>query len=849
MPTIGYGYEVITPEYQVNLQNVDLITKVLLSKQKEYDTAYMALKANQKEALGIQFLNKNEQKKIDAFNTKISDAFSSGEFGDLSNSRVSDKYFALFDEIGKDRTLMSRYRQDSEYQKQLRSIEAKRNSKDPAKAGFGSINYAVFMNDLNEYANLDLNSPDAEGFVLRPYVDYVDIHAELADRMRDIPIQKFTLPTYDNGRIIYKTYTGRDPAAVKASSEEYMASRGAEQLRVQAAYAFLKAKDNPEFQAAIYNDHVGYNTAQQTALQGMLDKTMEDLKAAKDPDKIKELSGQQARIEAELGKAKTNLKSADQFFNRDKNDIINDLTSITLQDIVTSAETSYGGYAISYKVEPDRAFMEVAKMNQAAEQFKLKMKLEYDKLANDLEKERIKEGKSSSTSGSSSTDGNVIPGTSTLAADAIKPTYFSVTDPTHINFVSTVEDITASTQKLYALKTNVFKDGASHGDNKYSPENTTFEMLINPKWFDSSEYYADSPYVKAFKMAWDELFKTEPALAEYLGKRPTDAQGWDRLREAGQKITARVDQIMSQPKDRNEAEFMNQLQDINANLLSLEEFMSEANKSGDPAEFIKSKQNIKIYANAVYDFEYPETASKEQKARIADIENVFRPIFENNLDNPYAVKDDSSVKIGGKTVAEMYHNPNRVRHIPFGQISKVETGPDGTLKVFPKVDAFTTVTKGDEEDPIKSGVFNSDDKYLMIRDGNTYKQVPVTEIKAKGYFEMKAPEFNRLNWTNQLGITVGSKPQTRWDASSDGVSVPFDVRRNSVNNKIEVSIAGSKNWKEYPSADVSYVIKEVRKLISSNPYAKIMGFDGSLAPNQPVTTGAAAPPGAPASPR
>jgi len=88
MPTIGYGYnEVIKPNYQANLQNTDLIAKVLLNKQSEFNNAYAGMKDLQQQALGISFLNKKEQGKIDSFNKEVNDAFAAGEFGDLSQGK------------------------------------------------------------------------------------------------------------------------------------------------------------------------------------------------------------------------------------------------------------------------------------------------------------------------------------------------------------------------------------------------------------------------------------------------------------------------------------------------------------------------------------------------------------------------------------------------------------------------------------------------------------------------------------------------------------------------------------------------------------------------------------------
>ena len=810
MPTIGYGYQIIEPQYKANLQNVDLIAKVLMSKQREYDTAYAGLKDEQKTALGINFLNKKEQAKIDAFNQKVSQSFQGGEFGDLSDPRAAEKYYTLFNEIGQDATLISRYRQDASYQDQVRAVEEKRRAKDPAKAGFGALNYDNFMGDLQDYSQMDLDSPDAKGFTLQPYTDYVDIHKELGDRMKNVPVKKFDVVTNKGGYQQTKTYTGRDPNDVGASTQEYMSDRGAAQVREQAKYTFRKAKHDPSFQQAIYADHVKYNTEAQQQIQTELTKTSEDLKKEQNPQKIQELSGKQARLEGELGKLQTGLKSADEYFNRDSDEIINDISQIALHDIIVSSKEAFGGYAVSEKVEPDRAYLEVAKMQQRAAEFQIEQNLKERELAlrgevaqnnDENTKARIGVGGTSGTTGAAGAQG-----TGNVTGATMQPNYFSASEPTHIDFISTVDSAKSTLEKLYAQQSNPMKDGITHGDNQMPGEQVALTLMIDPKALDGNPYYSNSPYVRAFQAAWDEVYKSDRALSEYLGKRPTDNYGWDRLKEANAKVQARVKQMIEQPKDRDEAQFSNALQDVNANLESVADFMAAANKSGNPDQYIKDQQNVKIYSNAVYDFTLPDNATKVQKQRVNDMEVTFKPTFVNSIGGP-----DEKTGV-------------QVRDIPFDQIARIETGPDGTVKVFPKAEAFTVVTKGsgDEKEtvPGKTGFLSAPGSYIKTKDGVNFKVSKAEQIKAMGYFETKDPRFAKMNWGNQLGFTVGAKPQKRWDASSDGQTVPFETRRSTLNNHVQVSVMGGE-WQEYPSSDVTAVIAEVRKAISARPYAEL----------------------------
>lgn len=836
--TIGYGYQVINPGFQADQQNTDLIAKVLLTKQSEFNSAYAGLSELKKQSLGIQFINAKEQSKIDNFNKEVDNVFSKGEFGDLSDARVSTKYYNLFDKIGSDPALIQRYRQDAAYQKQLRDVEMKRNAKDPAKAGFGSINYQNFLSRLGDYAKMDLDSPEAQGYVVSPYTDYVDINKELGERIKQVPIQKFEVPEVKNGYIVTKTYTGRDPEAVKAAVQDYMGSRGAAQLKEEAEYTFRQSKNNKDFQSAIYADHVAYNTRAQQQISSEIDKVQADLKSAQasgNTDKIQELAAQQARLEDAFSKLNVDMKSPDEFFSRSQDEIVNDLSSIALQDVVGHSSSAYGGYAISTKIAPDQAYLSFKQMEQRATEFQISKTLEQQKMAQDL---TIAQAKLAQKSGGSTTTsllaGGPTDGSSPIAPNPndTAPNYISASDPTHVSFVDTVDSAKASLTKFYAQSANIFRDGTSNGDNQVSGENTMLSLLINPKSMDESPYYGDNVYLQAFKKALEGVYQNDRELSDLIGKTPTNDYEWNRLKELGTKVRAEVDRILSHPKDTSEATIMNSLQDVYANTLSLQEFMDEASKSNDPETFIKNKQNINIYTNAVYDLELPENASRDQKARVTQLETLFRPTFENYVDVPADEYNPRNTTLNSDEWNKQFSNPDRVRNIPFGAIRKVEAGPDGTLKIFPKESAFQVAKKGEDIDPQKSGVFSNDSGYIMVKNGSDYKKVTNATIKAQGYFEIKDPRFSRMNWANQLGFTVGVTPQKRWAASKEGTTVPFEVRRSSLTNKVQASVAG-RGWVEFNTSDVTQVINQLRQMIASRPYAEITDPNTLTTPTAP----------------
>lgn len=812
MPTIGYNYQIINPGYKADTQNTDLIAKVLMSKQTEFDQSYKSMQALQRQSLSINFLNKKEQGKIDSFNEEVNRVFSAGEFGDLSDPNQAQKYYAMFDRIGSDASLISKYRQDAQYQDQLRAVEEKRRSKDPAKAGFGAINYDNYMHRLREYSDIDLDSPDGKGYVLRDYTDYIDINKEVGELAKTIVPEKFTKQEVKNGYIVSTTYAGRDPEKVAAALREYMQTRGAAQIREEAEYTFRRAKNDPAFQELIFNDHVNYNLDQQREISDRLDKINEQLQSTKDPQDIAALAGQKAKLEDSLAQVTIDLKSPDEYFSRDAEEIINDMSKVSILDNMENFTKAHSGYSTSTKIDADRTYLEFQKMSQRVEEFNIEMQFKEKELAMKAQMAADELAAKNGTAAKTST-----------AAQAISSgaSYISASDPTHINYPSTVGAVKESLTKLYAQQTNFLEQGLTHGDAPIPAERVGLEMLINPKYLDGNQYYADSPYLRAWKVAVDDLYKENPSLAEVVGKQPSSNGEWDKLKEANNVIKNRVNQMMTAPKNRTEAQFANALQDVNANKQSLEDFMSEANASGNPDEYIKNKEMIKIYSNAVYDFEIPEGADKDTKQRRVEIEQTFRPSFENYLDTPYSVYNPAVTSVSKETWEKQFIDPKKVRNIPYDQVRKVEVGPEGTLKVFFKPEAFQMVTnKDDEKDGPKSGALAEQGSYFMVKKGNTFVQVPRAEIEAKGYLEYNDPNFNSMNWYNQLGLSVSAKPQKRWEMTSDNQSVPFLIRKSTLTGNVEVSVMDG-NWEDMKTSNVAAAINQTRAIIANATVAEI----------------------------
>lgn len=111
-------------------------------------------------------------------------------------------------------------------------------------------------------------------------------------------------------------------------------------------------------------------------------------------------------------------------------------------------------------------------------------------------------------------------------------------------------------------------------------------------------------------------------------------------------------------------------------------------------------------------------------------------------------------------------------------------------------------------------MFFGDDRYVtVLRNGKPVK-ITAAEIKQKGYLEYDDPSFNRFNWSNQLGLAASAKPQRRFETSSDGQQVTFEIRKNTVTGNIDLSVNGGK-FVPTNTSDPDLVIKQARQTISA----------------------------------
>ena len=797
--------ELIQPTYQAVTPKTELVARVLMHKQQEYDTVFANLSNLRDQSLGIRFLNAKEQKKIDAFNTQLQGKLAGGDLGDLSDGKVAAGYYSMFDTLTKDRRLISRFRADAKYQEEMLRVEQKRASKDPTKAGFHPVNYENYMARLDNYVNADLDTEDGAAVTVAPYVDYVNYGKEIGSLMKQVPVKKFSTSRAENGYIIKDNYEGRDPQEVKAVVSDFMSGPGAAQAREEAEFAFRKAKGNPFFQQTVYDDYTDKKMAAQKTLASRLAALDEELKHAP-ASKAADIAGEKARVESELAEVKGSIMSQDQFFGRGQDDIINDITGVYLQDKITTFSDANGGYAKTTTVSPDRTYLEMQKMGMRVQEFNAKMDLERDKLTFDMEKEANK---------------------TTDRADALASgySYVSPNDPEHVDLGSVYSSVQESVKKLYSQELDIFTYGTSHGNQKWSGENTGLELLINPKALDGNPYYGGSPYLRAWKVALDEQAIERPDLYEMVGNgRPKTNEEWNKLKDLNARVYSRVQQIMTNPKTREEAQYANHLQDVTANKQAVDDFLRQANESGDPEAYVRDHPMIARYGNTVYQFEVPKDTDKNTKSKLAKQMSLFQESFDRAFNQPYDVTGPSSVKTSSGTYNDTFYSPDRVKQLQPDEVSQIKVSDTGKIKVYFKENAFSEYTaKVDGEDTTdakKSGMFYGDDRYVtVLRNGKPVK-ITAAEIKQKGYLEYDDPTFNRFNWSTQLGLAASAKPQRRYETSSDGQQVTFEIRKNTVTGNIDLAVNGGK-FVPTNSADPDLAIKQARQIIAGRTFEEL----------------------------
>ena len=772
------------------VRNTELITQTLLTKQKLYDETYKGIQGLKQQALSINFLNKSQQAKVDRYNTEINDYFSKmgNDLGDLTDPKIATQITSMFERIGSDVELVNNYRKDKKYQDMLRDVEAKKNSKDPAKAGFNSTYYSNFLRRVEEYSNLDMNDPASKDFVLKPYTEYVDVNKESTALAKSVAIKKFdTEKVLNNGYKQVIRREGRDPNEVRAAMQEYYTSVGLPHIQEEAEAIYHNMKDNPDAKERTFLEYNSYKNERLRQINEQKNAANLQIKEGKN---VEENALMISRLDEKLAEINTGPTSYEEFFNRPSQFIIEDIAGQKLQDTIQAKSEAFGGYAVTEKYEPDPVYMQYLNLKHKAEQFNAN--LELDK-ANLQEKQRHniamenKESDGSSSSSKSNTGAGPSDGNVTFQTeDASKVQPFSV----HSEY--SLPKLKELVKKGYSSQVNIFKDGL---EGK-TAEILGYEMMKNPKSLDANPYYKDSPYVKAYKLVVDNIRGNNAAYLDIMEKDAIDNSDWDNKKIVMKYINDEVERIIKEPKTKREIEISNSMQDLNAQMNSLGDFMKRVNESGNPEKFIKEYPAFNIMLMGKVELDVKDKTGKDKAeivSRRDDIASSLHEVLGTNISG----------------------DNNQVVDIPKQAMTYAQRAFDGTVRVWVKPEIFegTVVKESDEDGNVKEVVVPKlRGKYIVIDN----KKIPIETIQEQKYIEFKDAKYATSNPMTQLSLMMSTKPQTRWGwGNKTKKSIPYTIRLSDEDNLIHFKI-GDGEEQAFVSSNSNDAINAIQKVISED---------------------------------
>lgn len=400
MKISAYQNDIVAPMFRNAKLNLDLASKVLLSKQQQFDQTYQSLQNLKRDSLSIKFINKESQNKIDQYNDQILKDFpeiSGGNF-DLSNSQITERYMDNFRKIANDTQLIKNYKKDVQVQKSLQELNQRKNQKDPLKAGYHPINEANFLNQVQSY--IDAKGDLSEQKV--SYTPYIDTAKEMAVLTKTIPKEKnqtFQI-TEDGSGMIKITKEGKSPDAIRAASQKYHLGRGHGQMREEAKYAYNQIKDNDAKKQEIqdnYNDvivkKISDNERQIEELRSYKPKTDEEQM---------QVAGQIANLEQINGQLENKQEQLlDPANFRDDENWINWMTDLYTTQAIENDVNTYGRFSTSYEFQENPIYTNMKNWELKTRDLDIKQ----GKL--DLETLKFASEQESSSTGSSSTGGTL----------------------------------------------------------------------------------------------------------------------------------------------------------------------------------------------------------------------------------------------------------------------------------------------------------------------------------------------------------------------------------------------------------------------------------------------------------
>jgi hypothetical protein len=785
--------------------NTELATSVLLFKQQEFNQAYAGIEKLRRDALNINFLNQKEQGKINQFNKEINDFFAStnGELGDLSQSGVVKQYTKMFDKIGQDPNLINRYRQDQKYQTELRSIYAKRDSKDPIKAGYHAMNHSNYEARLQNYIGADL---DKDNVTVTPYNNFVDIDEELTTLIKKaVPVEEFSRVINENGYLIIDKYKGRDPKKSRAVSEKYLTGKGMTQLREETEY-YHRMNGDPLYKENLYNEYV--SNASQEYNQLYEQKKKLETASVSDPSN-KEILQALSQTTERLGQLEVEKDTPfEKFATKSNDELINYATSLHVKDSIDKYTNSSSGYATSREIKMDPTYFKALELSETFRNNAWKRDFSERKLIQDGLEAGTATGPSVITA-----DGKIVPeqilSTTTTQndlrpmADALlesaKYTIFKSQNVFETGLSGlTQSDLTQEEQEYYKnpprVPTGIIDELATYGEFNYKkdenikgrvPQTLTGEQIAKKIITNQSEvlknpFFNNNPFVIGFINASTQLKRdvTEADIPYLMEQAKVQVQ------TPGTNAYAAALAVENEKKilDR----FIDQVGIDMSDGLSKDEKLRYEEFSNKYADFI-------TYTNTGVTSLDTSLANAKQKVPIR--QNAQRLITEL-MD----IKGTPGKIPAGSVVVD----PTFFLHDDFTQ---VQVQSNGMIKLSLNGNTIERLNKGRGEDD----KYSSATIFLKDKNGNT---VPHIIDDTNNTIEFYSPKYNSVNYSKLLPIILNQD----W--------LPYSVNGKEFKLKKDVDINGQEvivllthtgELKTIPGdKQPEIVISEITKILMQN---------------------------------
>lgn len=417
MATISpYSPGLVLPQYKTTDYNTDLEQALLVKKQQQYDVFLSRLHNMQNTALNVSMLNVKGQQKLDQYNKEIDDMLS-GDIGDLTNEKVQSRLASVFTKISADTDLKKRSQLSSHYQQQMSMIEGMRNSKDPTKSGYNSINEAVFKGwegGLNDFMLAD----DITGWDQKKqsYTPYKDIDQKLVNLTKLLHAESQTVqkPVLQKQKIEVKNADGSvstKEVEIPTGYDILTASKGVSQSRIRqllettldqdersqleilSKYRILQSQF-PEGKANLFNSYSRWlstenkNTKQQLtqvqALKSQYEKTLQGINLPPEEaiiqksaiqNEIDRLNELEENLNTALVKQTTNKMSQDDWMRLSNNEMLPFINQLTNESYVNGISEALSWKDEVSKVGLDETYFAQLKINSMKDRLALDAEL------------------------------------------------------------------------------------------------------------------------------------------------------------------------------------------------------------------------------------------------------------------------------------------------------------------------------------------------------------------------------------------------------------------------------------------------------------------------------------------